>query len=700
MSDRLPKMDLKALDLCQFCYVLVKFRPDDASSRLPRALLPHHPTLDLLVLSSETCCLCSTIASLGKNKKADDDIYEEHLIKATTSDTQTDTASQTRKPHSVSIIVVSSRLMASGAWWTFVEVEFMSNSVPLLLEGRSLTIVTCLEVAASEQKMRTSPSGICEKTKTIRSWLDNCRSSSYSIADSGHQNCRPIPFAPLRLIDVGSSAGTTVKLVQPPPTMPAEYTALSHCWGRKPPIQTNKENLSGFSHEIPLEVLPKTFSDAIQMTLDLGIRHIWIDSLCIVQDDEQEWQDEAARMDSIYRGSQLCIAAVQSDESSGGLFPDINLVHNNGLLDGEMLFRTPSTDADGPQIQVRVYVGDVRHHSTMSYSPLSSRGWTLQEQLLPHRIAWCMQPEVHWGCEAGYQTEGSLQFTPAEMLDSLAPWRTLVVGTQAETVTKTWHQIVENYSARRFTFPRDRVVAIAGITRHIGAAANKILGQSILGLWEKSISRSLAWLRDSEEPDPDFLALAVSSSLPSWSWLACPGKVAYDEWRWDDKRKMAGSVVDDHVRLVDWDVFWDGRLHTSAVISGYLKVEGPVCEIPIASATGDRKFVSRGKFQVFGENRNYDGLKSSPWRCSGCFDRENDSANLTPRTYLCLLLRSRTVKTKMERLKGEWRFDEIFLILEPVGMPEEGKYRRLGLAKMWGETPSFDRSQTKSLVLV
>jgi hypothetical protein len=84
---------------------------------------------------------------------------------------------------------------------------------------------------------------------------------------------------------------------------------------------TTKENESPHAQEIPYQLLPQTLQDAITLTRQLGIQYIWIDALCIVQDDHAEWEVESSKMRDIYSGSSLTIAASDAADASEGCFP-------------------------------------------------------------------------------------------------------------------------------------------------------------------------------------------------------------------------------------------------------------------------------------------------------------------------------------------------------------------------------------------
>ncbi|KAK3326704.1 heterokaryon incompatibility protein-domain-containing protein [Apodospora peruviana] len=556
-----------------------------------------------------------------------------------------------------------------------------------------------------------------ENIAAIKSWLRDCRENKANI----HVDCQPVPCTPRRLIHTGLD-GTPPRLVHGRTVTVdsgggADYATLSHCWGGgKLPLQTTRETLGQFSEAIPAELLPKTFSDALQIARELRIPHIWIDALCIVQDDNQEWQAEAVRMDSIYRGSQFTIAASQSKDSSGGCFSD-----RGGLWDGSsgnMFFRTTITcgpNEKSNDLIVRLYKDDIRGRA--EHNILSTRGWTLQEQLLSTRLVSCMTPEILWSCQGVYQTQGGLHFPRQEaarfsLLHSTKAHNGLPRAEAEEIVRRGWWRLVNNYSGRRFTFPSDRVAAMAGTVRYVGEQLGD--DDSILGLWKKSFARDLGWLRLSNEPDQKLLPLA--DSLPSWSWLACPGTAinAFDFWNdWGDTT-AAEDTVRNHLELLDWKVEWDGMPYTSTLkkhhAAAYVRVEAPVCEISITPFP-DGDLSNPPYYQVFGESLTFpddDSKKTTnipiPWRCAGQFD----STKITDSgTYLCLLLRSRT---RTEKVWADRRLAEMFLIVEPVGEQQQQqqdaaatKYKRIGLGLIYAQdpdAPTFDLERKMCVTLV
>lgn len=151
----------------------------------------------------------------------------------------------------------------------------------------------------------------------IKLWVRECTGS--------HDRCKShSPKAlPARLLDVMAGVDL-IKLVETKRIAtqePRSYTALSHCWGNpKDLFTTTKATQRRRLNGILLEELPQTFLDAVLITRKLGVQYLWIDALCIVQDETLDWEAQSAKMADIYSGSYLTISALHSPNSRGGCF--------------------------------------------------------------------------------------------------------------------------------------------------------------------------------------------------------------------------------------------------------------------------------------------------------------------------------------------------------------------------------------------
>ena len=145
--------------------------------------------------------------------------------------------------------------------------------------------------------------------KILRQWLKHC--------DDNHPKCQPSDTAslPTRLIDVGDRDSTTITLYETEANDSIKYIALSHPWGNPPHFCTFSSNIEEYKQKIEFGKLPATFQNAVTITRELGFRYLWIDSICIIQGSDGDFNKEAKRMEDVF-SSAYCVLAASS--ASGG----------------------------------------------------------------------------------------------------------------------------------------------------------------------------------------------------------------------------------------------------------------------------------------------------------------------------------------------------------------------------------------------
>jgi hypothetical protein len=118
---------------------------------------------------------------------------------------------------------------------------------------------------------------------------------------------------------------TTCRLVETSTEHKQQYVALSYCWGQSLPFITTRRSLQQQLHEIRFEQLPKTLQDSLMLARYLDFDYIWIDCLCIIQDDQEDWNREAACMADIYSNAALTIAASRAQDCTEGFLSVRNM---------------------------------------------------------------------------------------------------------------------------------------------------------------------------------------------------------------------------------------------------------------------------------------------------------------------------------------------------------------------------------------
>lgn len=194
---------------------------------------------------------------------------------------------------------------------------------------------------------------------------------------------------PTRLIEVSGG----LRLIDSKTIQPSRYVALSHCWGRdSSKFCTYRDNIDQFKRDINSERLPRTYRDAITVVRGLGIRYIWIDSLCIIQDDPYDWEDQSHKMGQVFSSAYFTIGASSARSSAEGFLTPRK---RRGCVQLE----TRSTGA----IYVCPAIDDF--HNDVELSVLNRRGWVLQERVLSRRSVYFTATQVYWECGMGVHCE-------------------------------------------------------------------------------------------------------------------------------------------------------------------------------------------------------------------------------------------------------------------------------------------------------
>ncbi|RYP13297.1 hypothetical protein DL767_010818 [Monosporascus sp. MG133] len=115
----------------------------------------------------------------------------------------------------------------------------------------------------------------------IRGWIDDCI-DNHPLCQASGGGDTPLPK---RVVDVGPRDGSAAPFVYITKGESCPYAALSHCWGKAYLLTTTRGTIQARTRGLEWDKLSKTFREAILVTRDLGLRYLWIDSLCIVQDD-------------------------------------------------------------------------------------------------------------------------------------------------------------------------------------------------------------------------------------------------------------------------------------------------------------------------------------------------------------------------------------------------------------------------------
>lgn len=344
--------------------------------------------------------------------------------------------------------------------------------------------------------------------------------------DEVHSN--EIHQLPSRVVDVGLNTKIVRLFLSAGKT--GMYTALSHRWGSKPIFKTYKGNLDRLSRSIDVKELPRTFQDAIETTRQLWIQYLWVDSLCIVQDDKYELACEIGQMGTIFENSSCTLAAIDAldDEAvtDRGLFlpRDDRLEAHMDCAKAKIGVKEPSTG----EISSWCYVWEekienkARHQIIarprligyqwlLMWSKWQSRGWILQERILSRRIIYYTKHKIAWDCHTCSGEEEMLGYRNEALRHSYTERRL------------PWESLVAEYTKCKLSYPSDKLLAISGLANRLEARTGMRYFAGIFEDTDSRIGQCLLWRADSDR----ILTKYSGFHAPSWSWAAYEGAVTF-----------------------------------------------------------------------------------------------------------------------------------------------------------------------------
>lgn len=305
-------------------------------------------------------------------------------------------------------------------------------------------------------------------SKFVSDWLHECftdhKQCNYSKASSELIEDYETKL-PTRLLEVrGDPKAPSVRLIQTTEGMKGRYCALSHCWGtdQQRPLRTTLANLQAHLDGIPFDHLPKTFSDALTLACRIGIGYVWIDSLCIVQDDRKDWDRESQVMGALYEKAVLVIAAAGSNNCTEGLF-----ITNRPA---PVTLKVPYVISDGSIHGLFNVALSAKGEARPGRGPLRLRAWAAQEWYLSRRMVFFMPGGLTWRCRR-------------ESVDELGCGRDLIIYDH-----QSWSVFLDEYSNKALTIVSDRLTAIQGIVNEMQKTRNS---RFLYGVWEDQLLEQL-----------------------------------------------------------------------------------------------------------------------------------------------------------------------------------------------------------------
>ncbi|KAK4947793.1 hypothetical protein LTR10_013301 [Elasticomyces elasticus] len=366
----------------------------------------------------------------------------------------------------------------------------------------------------------------------ILEWLETCIGTHEAAHCILPPNRLP-EWVPTRLLEIDDDNYQQIRIVETN-NQAVIYTAVSFCWGQDSIKTVTREKYDEIvKHGMPWEDLLRIHRDAIELTYRLGFRHIWIDAMCIIQQDKTDWEIESHRMAAVYENGILVLSAAHASNVNGSLLPSSReaVVMKNHHYD----------QSGGPEDFLAFRPNDHRPLTWQpprckSSWPAFARAWTLQERLLASRVVHFAPNELIWECSSG----PSCECQEVRKKDSMKSLFNAIENIEAhpfespeqrlEMALLIWRTVIMQASGRKLTRPSDRLVTNAGLARRFHNTM-PCLGRYLAGVWEADIIHGLSW-----EVNTDDDAIRHATVAPSWSWASIEGEV------WNE------SIVDEMVR--------------------------------------------------------------------------------------------------------------------------------------------------------
>ncbi|WPH02651.1 Hypothetical protein R9X50_00551600 [Acrodontium crateriforme] len=475
-----------------------------------------------------------------------------------------------------------------------------------------------------------------ESISKASGWLRAC--------NSDHDRCKITASSrksmPARVLDIRRNNDCNdIRLISGS-GIEEDYAALSYCWGNESLLTTTKAKLSEHTRSIPLTLLSPLIQDAIHIARELRLGYLWIDALCILQDDMDEWQSVASEMGTIFRNAYVTLAATGAENSSQRMYPK--------TVKAKLKFQTAGmtgcNEAHGIDATETSSTWVFSLHKKASpvkdilRAPLNKRAWVLQELMLSQRTLHFAKDQIFWHCKElatsadgvfsnakGVMSDLGWYYGPDVSFESVKPrrpkevirdfqvrrWRRpdIIDDDEEVCIEKIWWRIVEDYSARKLTHLSDKLIALSGIVNLVQKMRNDMY---VVGMWEQDLPEALLWYNDGSESEA-----GTVSGIPSWSWTSidCPVRMP---------RSYRSGSFSPLVKVVDFGVDRSGTSVAHQATSGILRLGGDLINLAF-EYTGSEKSIFIRLFRV----TTKEGKSSRTDEGSATLDTENhDIENL------------------------------------------------------------------------
>ncbi|KAI1505802.1 heterokaryon incompatibility protein-domain-containing protein [Biscogniauxia marginata] len=390
------------------------------------------------------------------------------------------------------------------------------------------------EPCATWLRMEPAPSLEVLGTKNVR-WLQD-RLQKHIVST---RRVKGEKFLPTRLVDLGSEQqGIPPRLVlsrdiqHPGSDDELKYAALSYCWGSpaetKFQLKTERGTIAERLASIDTNSMTLVVKDAVRVCNALGIRYLWVDAICIVQDDRSDWDRESQRIDRIFNNAVVTICPSSSSSCQQGFLTrprhSIDIQFNSRVklsVSGHYTMEYSMLDPDSLETHGVPVISDLRG------SVWDSRAWTFQEFHSSQLVMLFGRQKIHVINIDGVASEGRNEPVRQEgvpmipVMDRRLSSRTIRFNTK-KYIYSVWMELLPRYNERQLTDATDKFPTLSGLASYF----RRILKNEsyVAGLWMRDLFRQLFWsdVKGHGCHTLDKLVKYFRSPqfcvAPSWSW--------------------------------------------------------------------------------------------------------------------------------------------------------------------------------------
>jgi len=347
-----------------------------------------------------------------------------------------------------------------------------------------------------------------------QTWITECLST--------HTSCQLTPsnFRPTRVLDVRPGKQNAICLVETSQKSGAiSWAALSYVWGGPQLLRTTKHSIQSHYQGINLDDMPQTLVDAVEVCRRISVPYLWVDSLCIIQDDPNDLEAELGSMAHIYQHAKVTVAAASASSVQQGFLQNYPLYYYADRGPPIQLYHANS-ETNRPLPGLLLWPGHYSRHEDSD--PIFKRAWTYQERMLSPRFLQYSTGGMLWRCRhhvLSADTKANLDYFQDN--DKLLQMGPSLPGSN-KTMMSSWDDIMKEYSKLSLTYQGDKLNAVAGVA----AVYQQETGKTYLaGLWKEDMPWSLAWFSaEHGSKTPRFDEYYVG---PSWSWASITSPTRY-----------------------------------------------------------------------------------------------------------------------------------------------------------------------------